>query len=404
MLWVTEEVPDRDGGGGCVRQANLLVELATQLDISLLVAGKVTDPLVRAAVREVVEAPAAVAPAGRVPPRLRVAWDLWVRRRGLTVAGSMPAMRALAPELVARHRDHDLVVLNHEDLFPMLPLLSTPREALVVAHLFDVKSVRSHQTAAVATSRRQAWMWGADARAMRRLETEALAVVDLVITCSAEDAATLQQLRPSADTRVVPNGVDLDRFTHTAAPGTARVLFFGSLDYEPNVDGLRWLATDIWPRVRSEVPEATLSVVGHRPGPEVRALAALPGVDVVADVPEAPSWFAGSDVVVVPLRIGTGTRLKALEAMASGRPLVGTTVGLEGLGLAALGDPPPALVADDAAGLAAAVVSLLRDPGAAQRHGAAGRRHVEEHFGWRPIASAMARVLIERLTPAGSDR
>ena len=133
----------------------------------------------------------------------------------------------------------------------------------------------------------------------------------------------------------------------------------------------------------------------------MRALAARAGIEVVADVPDAVPWYAGSDVVVVPLRIGTGTRVKALEAMACGRPVVGTTVGLEGLRLDGIAGPAPARIADDGPGLAAAVVDLLRDPEAARRHGAAGRRHVEAHFSWAPIAADHGRGAQRGAPPRG---
>jgi glycosyltransferase involved in cell wall biosynthesis len=404
LLWVTEEVPDRDGGGGGIRQANLLIGVAEQFEICLLAAGTVTDAAVRAAVQEIVE----VAPEPASPPsRLRTAWDLLVRRRGLNVAGSMPAVHALRPALLAHQPRPDLVVLNHENLLPLLPSLTRPRDALVVAHFFDLKSLGAQQAAAVAATRSQAVMWAADARVMRRLEVNALETVDVVVTCSQEDQGALRALTaraPRAAGLVVPNGVDLDRYTAGPAPRADRVLFFGSLDYVPNVDGVRWFAEHVWPLVLAERPGAALTVVGRRPGPEVRALAARPGIEVVADVPDAMPWYADSDVVVVPLRIGTGTRVKALEAMACGRPVVGTTVGLEGLRLDGIAEPGPARIADDGPGLAAAVVDLLRDPEAARQHGDAGRRHVEAHFSWAPIAATMAAELSAALRRAGVDR
>lgn len=393
VLWVTEEAPDRDGGGGGIRQANLLVELAKHFDICLLVATAVTDTAVREAVAEVVEVPLGPPRRDLVPPRLRSAWNLWVRRRGLSVAGSMPAIRVLAPELAARHHDHDIVVLNHEELFSLLPIVSG-HAGPVVAHLFDVKSVRAEQSADLVPSRRRARMWAADARAMRRLEVDGLGAVDLVVVPSDDDVQALQRFAPThhrAAMVVVPNGVDLQRFRPTPAPRSGQVLFFGSLHYAPNVDGVVWLAREIWPLVRESTPDAILSVVGHRPEPEVHGVGEVPGVDVVGEVPDAPPWYAASDVVVVPLRVGTGTRLKALEAMASGRPVVGTSIGLAGLGLERADGP--ARIVDDAAGFAAAVVTLLEDPDAAAALGAAGRRHVEEHFGWGPIAAAMVRAL-----------
>lgn len=408
LLWVTEEVPDLDGGGGGVRQANLLIGLASRFEVCVLVAAELTDLAVRAAVEQVIEVHPDPGRPRRLPANLHTAWDLWVRRRGLSVAGSHQAVQALAPAVRARHRDHDVVVLNHENLLPLLPVLAGTGGPLLVAHLFDVKSLVARQALAVAPNRRQAVMWRADARLMERLEVEALRAVDLVVTCSSEDQAALDGLAPHdrrARSVIVPNGVDLDRFAPTPAAGGQRVLFFGSLDYMPNVDGVRWFVEGAWPLVRQSVPDAQLSIVGRRPVVEVLELAAAPGVEVIGEVPDAPPWFAASDVAVVPLRIGTGTRLKALEAMACGRPVVGTTIGLEGLDLGAA-EPSPASVADDARGLSAAVVALLRDPAAAHRQGEAGRRHVSARFGWTALAASMGDELELALAAVapGGDR
>jgi glycosyltransferase involved in cell wall biosynthesis len=392
VLWVTEEVPDHDGGGGSIRQANLLVGLARHVDLGLVVAGRLRDDSVRSAVTEVVEVDVPDARPSRVPARLRAAVDLWVRRRGLSVAGSAPAVRALAGEVASRHRGYDVVVLNHEALLGLVPAMVGPT-ALLVAHLFDVQSLRSEQAAAVATSRRQARMWAADARLMRRFEERGLASVQVVVTCAQEDLSALRALSRRPLTGVVaPNGVDLVRFSPSPAPGTDRVLFFGSLHYSPNVDGVRWFARSVWPLVRAEVPDATLAVVGHRPEAAVLELGSLPGVDVVGDVPEAPPWYRDADVVVVPLRIGTGTRLKALEAMASARPVVGTALGLAGLGLEP-GVHGPARFAEDAERFAGEVVGLLHDRQRAAELGASGRRHVEERYAWGRIADDLAAAL-----------
>jgi glycosyltransferase involved in cell wall biosynthesis len=119
---------------------------------------------------------------------------------------------------------------------------------------------------------------------------------------------------------------------------------------------------------------------------------------VHADVPSMNPHYEAARVVVVPLRTGTGTRLKALEALASGRPVVGTTIGLEGIGIA---DREQALVADDPAALADAVIAVLHDDQLAGRLAQAGRWHVEQRFGWdrigREYVATVAELLGRRL-------
>ena len=392
LLWVTQEVPDRAGGGGAIRQAALLLRLSSEYAIDLLVAGRVVDPAVRSAVRSVVELDV---PSRPPPGRLRTAWELAVRRRPLFLAASARARRALGSELRARAGAYDAVVLHHEEL---APLLAEVQGALRILHVFDVKGARAAQAAAVAPARRSAAVWRAEAAAARRVERRWLPSADLVVACTGADLAALAAAAggPLAAGAIVPNGVDLDAVAPSPAPRGRRALFLGSLDYAPNVDGITWFARAVWPAVVAAEPTATLTVAGHRPAPEVLALGSLPGIEVVGPVPDAPACVAAHDVVVVPLRIGTGSRLKALEAMAAARPVVGTTVGLEGL------PTDGALVADDPAALAAAVVAVLRDPDRAAAVGAAGRASVEAGFGWDPIARTFAEAVRGALGPRGA--
>ena len=176
--------------------------------------------------------------------------------------------------------------------------------------------------------------------------------------------------------------MDLDLLRPTPLPTAPQVLFPATLSYQPNIDGASWFCTRVWPRISSAVPGATLVLAGRAPAPAVRELERLPGVEMHADVPSMAPYFEAARVVVVPVRVGAGTRLKALDAMSAARPVVGTTTGLEGLGIV---DGREALVADTPETFAAAVVRTLQRDELAREMGAAGRRHVEQRFGWNRI-------------------
>jgi glycosyltransferase involved in cell wall biosynthesis/GT2 family glycosyltransferase len=396
ILWVSEEVPDRAGGGGSIRQAELLLRLGRRFDVDLLVAGSVTDEAVRAAVRSVEEVDVAPAPP---PGRLAAAGQVLVRRRPLAALGSTAAAAALRAAVLQRTEEADLVLVHHENL---LDLLDLPVER-VGLHAFDVKAVRASQSAAVEPTWRRRLLWRAEAAASERSLRRHLGQADVVVACTAPDLDALTgALRPGGSAArgiVAPNGADLDRFAPSPAPGAGRVLFLGSLDYEPNVDAVTWFATTAWPAVRAAVPHATLLVAGHRPPAAVLALGALDGVTVVGPVDDAARTYAGCDVALAPLRVGSGSRVKVLEALASGRPVVGTTTGLEGLGLDA-GGADGTVAADDPAGLADAVVALLRDPAAAAAAGTAGRAFVERTASWDRIADDLADALDRALDDA----
>ena len=140
------------------------------------------------------------------------------------------------------------------------------------------------------------------------------------------------------------------------------------------------------------MPAATLVLAGRAPGPAVRELERLPGVSVHPDVPSMAPYFEAARVVVVPVRVGAGTRLKALDAMAVARPVVGTTVGLEGLGVV---DGRQAFVADTPEAFSAAVVETLQSEDLARAMGEAGRDHVERGFGWGRIGEGFVAAVSE---------
>jgi glycosyltransferase involved in cell wall biosynthesis len=363
LLWVTDEALDPAGGGGSIRQYQLVGALSRRIDVDVLSIDPVDDPGLRSTLRRVVEVgrpPFPVEPEGGWKRRLHDLRIALMARDSFELRVGHNVRAALAPrltELVAAG-DYDVVHFEHAVLAPLVTAVreARPRAAggpAAQLTLQNLSSVRSDQLAAVADHWRHRWMWAADARRCRALERRLGTMFERVMTCSEEDAALLPP-----PVLVVPNGVDVAAFPTTPLPSERRMLFSGSLLYPPNADGATWFCREVLPEVRRRVPEARLSLVGRQPTPEVRALAGLDGVDASFDVPAVQPYLAAARVSVVPLRAGSGTRLKALEAMAAGRPLAGTTIGLEGLGLV---DGKSAVIRDDPAGLAAGIAELLTD-------------------------------------------
>src|SRR5207237_4545978 len=164
----------------------------------------------------------------------------------------------------------------------------------------------------------------------------AVTAYDGLVFVSDEDATAMtgkHRERARGPVIVVPNGVDPSVFPPSPIPREPRVVLPASLNYRPNVLGALWFCNEVWPRVQAEVPGACFDLVGREPVDEVLDLARLPGVEVHPDVPQIAPWLERARVVVVPLWIGSGTRLKALDAMAAGRPVVGTSIGLQGVGV-----------------------------------------------------------------------
>jgi glycosyltransferase involved in cell wall biosynthesis len=240
-------------------------------------------------------------------------------------------------------------------------------------------------------------------RKLRRDELAAFRRADGVYTCSAADRDRVLSDVPTARTAVVPNAADVDFYQPrpTDPPPDGRtVVFFGLLSTFPNTDGVLHFMQDIWPRIAAERPDARFKIIGARPPASVRALAG-PRVEVTGLVDDLRPHLASAAALVVPLRVGSGTRLKIVEGMAMGKAIVSTTLGAEGI------DAVPGrdlLVADDPAGFAAEVIRILDDPGLAARLGCAGRRLAVERYSWGAAAQALEGFYQEVLAAGRRER
>ena len=171
-----------------------------------------------------------------------------------------------------------------------------------------------------------------------------------------------------------------------------RVIFTGSMDYYPNIDAVLFFAEKCWPHIRLHVPGASWLIVGKDPPREVRDLAALAGVAVTGTVPDITSYLAQASVAIVPLQIGSGTRLKILEALAMQKAVVTTSQGCEGLSVVS---GEHVIVADQAQEFAQAVVDLLQDAQKRKVLGCAGRKLVETDYSWERCGNRLLEVLEE---------
>ena len=209
---------------------------------------------------------------------------------------------------------------------------------------------------------------------------------DCCVAVSENDRFEMQRRYGAGCVVVVPNGVDLEYYCSIPDSDKPELLYVGSLDWTPNQDAVRWLIESIMPRVRLAIPNAHLSIVGRKPPSWMRSLCDKCAVTLYADVPDVRPYLADSSLVVVPLRIGGGSRLKILEAMAAGRCVVSTSIGAEGLELSAGHE---IVIADDPADFARECISLLVDPIRRQLVAASGRTKVESEYGWDGVAHDM---------------
>ena len=229
---------------------------------------------------------------------------------------------------------------------------------------------------------------GANWRKLKREELRVYREADGVYLCSTADEQRLLKDIPTARTAVIPNAADVDYYQPRPLdpPSDGRtVMYFGHLSTVPNIDGVLHFANDIWPRIAKAHPNAHFKIVGGRAPPSLLALAGS-RVELTGFVPDLRKQLAAAAIVVVPLRLGGGTRLKIVEAMAMGKAIVSTSLGAEGIEAVSGSD---ILIEDEPAAFAKAVSRLLADPCLAARIGRSARRLAVERYAWSGAAQAL---------------
>jgi len=287
-----------------------------------------------------------------------------------------------------RRGDIDLIVCDF-----LVPAVNFPKAvespAILFQHNVEAEIWRRHAQVAPGPVRRAYFrsQW----RRTVRFEKTASGRFDHVVAVSGKDRDTFVRDYGLSAVSVVETGVDVDYFKPSGRPSTPkRLVFTGSMDWLPNVDGMEWFCGSVLPRVQERHPDATLAIVGRTPNQAVRALGeGRQDVVVSGTVQDVRPWIEEGAVYVVPLRIGGGTRLKIYEAMALERPVVSTAVGMEGLPLEVGREIS---VADDPAGFAARVCDLLDDPDAGRAMARRAAERVRGEFGWESVSERFVEI------------
>lgn len=315
----------------------------------------------------------------------------------------MPLQTALAALL--QQEIFDLVIVEHENnallakvVKPSIPIVMDAHNVLssMVTRDYRLRKRQYGFTLFSLSERVQP-------KKLERLERDVLNRYDAVVVMSRLESDHLRALVPAKQAQkitVIENGVDVNCYRpRSSSLECDQVVFTGLMSWGPNVDGIQWFLQEIWPRVLQKRPAAQLKIVGADPAMEVytAAMQFPHSVDVTGRVDEVIPFINDADVVVAPLRLGGGTRLKILEAAAMQRPIVATTVAAEGL--EGLRDGEQLLLRDTPPAFADAVVQLLEDKNCSRRLAAAAREVAEEQYDW-PLLGDKFEKLLSRI--AGS--
>lgn len=358
------ETPLPAHGGSRLRMLHLARQLATIADVEVAALGDVPSA----------DEPFRLTGIPHEASRARALLSSW-RRPYLAARYASPA----AAGVVARG-GWDVVQTTSAWLVEEARAGGVP--VVLDAHNVEEEIVRSLAATDERPVHRLRWRW--EAAKTHRAERAAVRDVDAVLTCSTADADALAAAG-ARRTVVVPNGVDTSTVRHQLPASSQVVLYVGQLGYRPNEAAAIQLVDDVFPRIRSGCPGASMRIVGRDPGPALLRRAER-DVEVLGDVPEVLPHLHAARVLVVPLTAGSGTRLKILEAMAAGVPVVTTAVGVAGI------DAIPGthvLVGDSSEELAAQAIRVLNDDALARRLSVEARALVESTYDWRVVARPM---------------
>lgn len=282
----------------------------------------------------------------------------------------------------------DYIWFEHSYLFPLSNILGQrfPKSQFIV-NSHNVEWVLKDSIAKTKTSSlARRWMQ-LESRIIRLWETRMVAESALIYTCSEDDKQRLENSDAVSASRIVaiPNGVDVNYFVpRNEQTETPTLLFAGTSGYPPNDDAVVWLTSEIFPSIRREVPSCQLILAGRNAKQNWKHLQSQErGITVLSDVPDMRPVLGSAWVSVVPLRSGSGTRLKIVEAMSAGRCVVSTTIGAEGLNLSPGAD---LIIYDDPTDFAKAVCDVIEDEQQRKAFEIRGREVACERFSWRQLS------------------
>ncbi|MFC1922181.1 glycosyltransferase family 4 protein [Chloroflexota bacterium] len=392
ILWVTSQLPCLRSGGQ-VRQYYLLKYLCQSHSVTIISLVHESEKrdipaLLRMGAKVITESVPIAKEKSRWGNRLR-SWFQLICDPWPNYARTYP-LSGLRQQLQYVLTQWNPEIIHFESLF-VAPLGEDVRNKpwiLAEQNVESKSNFRKSRYEIKLSHRLSGWI---ETNKLRSWESNMLQSCHACVAVSEDDADELKLLAPNLHIFVVPNGVDSQRFKPPNGSQMERtgLLFFGNLDYQPNIDALIYFSREIFPIIQSSHPEITLTIVGPNAHACIKALGDIPGIIYTGFVEDLRPQLWGAAVCVVPLRSGGGTRLKILEAMAASLPVVSTSVGAEGLKLL---DGKDLLIADTPNVFAETVINMLSNEGLRHRLAQNGLRSVTELYEWKVITPKLEQL------------
>ncbi|MGD0988184.1 MAG: glycosyltransferase family 4 protein [Candidatus Sulfotelmatobacter sp.] len=390
ILWVKAGKLWPIDTGGKIRSFNILRHLAKHHDVALLsYYGGRRDPDYETAIVERLPGTTTIstgAPEGALGARVDYISRLASNAPYAVAKFAHPAVKRTVTQWLTEKR-FDVTVCDFLSASLNFPP-SLPLPCLLFQH--NVETILWQRMAETETSPFRRLAYHIEAAKMARYEKNALRRFHHIIAVSQRDRDEMLQMDPRCRITVVPTGVDTEeyRVAPSASADPPLVVFTGSMDWEPNIDAVDYFCREIWPSILHTFPNARFQIVGRNPHSRVHRLEG-PSVEVTGLVPSVTDFLRSAAVVVVPLRIGGGTRLKIFEAMAMGKAVVSTSIGAEGLDVTPGRD---LLIADTPESFASGLIDLLQDRVRRQTYEEAAAA-LAARYDWSQITAAFAAVL-----------
>jgi glycosyltransferase involved in cell wall biosynthesis len=400
LLFLTGQVPYPPHAGGALRTYGLIEGLhraGHKIDLMTFVEPGQPDPSATPLAERCGEIVAVQAPRRTITARLR---DIFLTSHADMARRFYSPHFQMALKSQLLRVDYDIVQMESLEMATYLPAIRAARPKVRVIYdsfnaEFDLQrliyEIDRRKLSRLPGAVYSLIQW----QRLTRFERSVCQQSDRVIAVSDADAEAFHQLAPGAAVDVIPNGIYANEYTRTTQQldlGSAALLFTGTMNYRPNVDAVMWFTDNILKEIRHTIPDARLFVVGNKPHGRLDKIRQRADVEVTGYVQDVLPFLHSAAVYVAPLRMGSGTRLKLLQAMAAGCAIVSTHVGAQGLTVT---NGHEIVLADHATAFAQATIALLRDPAQRSRLGQAARTLACNEYDWSVIVPRLMRVYKE---------